>query len=201
MAQSHNQYQKMGGTNLPTSGAIFKNVNGHNSFGWGPSSGLPSEACGWAVGALYITEAGLYVNTGSTSSCTFSAVANAVNVAELVLAVDPNFRMATLEVAENALTLSAANNGSLVLLNTADVVTLPEAADADGCYFRFLAQTVETTAPQIDPDGEEVINLQGTDLTGGYYAEADAIGDTLTLYSDGAKWWTIESSGTWGAET
>lgn len=95
-------------------------------------------------------------------------------------------------------TLTVAQSGSLVLLNSSDVVTLPAASA--GVFYKFLAQTVATQGPRIDPNGSEVINLQGTDLTGGNYAEAAAIGDTLTLYSDGAKWWTIHGTGTWTYE-
>jgi hypothetical protein len=80
MAQSHNQYYKMRGTNLPATGSVLKNVAGHFSLGWGPSSGLPSAVAGWAVGALYITELGVYENTGSTASCTFSKTTSSANL-------------------------------------------------------------------------------------------------------------------------
>lgn len=96
--------------------------------------------------------------------------------------------------------LTAAQTGALVLLNSNDVVTLPAATGSSGVFFDFIAQTVATQAPRIEPNASEVINLQGTDLTGGKYADAAAIGDTLRLVCDGAKWWTVHGSGTWTHE-
>jgi hypothetical protein len=96
--------------------------------------------------------------------------------------------------------LTVAQSGSLVLLNSSDVVSLPAAAGASGVIYHFLAQTVATQGPRIDPNASEVLNLQGSDLTGGNYAEAAAIGDTLSIYCDGTKWWTIHGTGTWTYE-
>jgi hypothetical protein len=96
--------------------------------------------------------------------------------------------------------LTVAQTGSIVLLNSNDVVTLPAVLSNERVFYKFIVQTVATQAPRIDPNESEVINLQGTDLTGGKYAAATAIGDCLTLFCDGAKWWSIDSYGTWTYE-
>jgi len=194
MGSPHTLERMLDDCELSASGSGLKVEGGvGNMLAWGTT--VPSDTTtGYAPGCVFIhTDGGagsvLYQNEGTSASCDFNAL-NSDESQKILQTVD----------AATDTTLTAAQSGSLVLLNSSDVVTLPAAASSTGVYYRFLAQTVTGTAPQIDPNASEVINLQGTDLTGGKYADAAAIGDTLTLYCDGTKWWTIQSSGTWTSE-
>lgn len=181
----HNNHIKLETTVLDAAQGMMKNKAGNHILGVGTA--LPTGA-GWAVGALFnLTGTGAYINTGTTTVASFTAVESS---ASTIPSVD----------AGATTTLTVAQTGSVVLLNTSDVATLPSAATAEGVYYRFLTVTEATTAPQVQPDSTDVINLQGTDLTGGKYADPTAIGDTLGLWCDGTKWWTIDSQGTWTNE-
>jgi hypothetical protein len=104
--------------------------------------------------------------------------------------------------ATSSTVLTASQTGSLVLLNSSDVVTLPEASGNSGVVFYFVAQTISGTAPRVDPYGTEVINSQGAQGGAGKYMyPGDANGGSIALVCDGTQWWTLASGWlTWSLE-
>lgn len=65
----------MGLANFGTSSKIYLNSSGHAMLGHGSS--LPTAEAGWSVGAIFVrTGVGVYRNTGSTSSATWTTLAS-----------------------------------------------------------------------------------------------------------------------------
>lgn len=99
-----------------------------------------------------------------------------------------------------AITLGAEDDGATVGLEVADpgvVVTLPAAAAAPGARFTFLIKGVSSTSPHaISPvDGDSIYGpglsgVEDKDLQ--CLAAADAVGDFVTIESDGVLgWWVV----------
>jgi hypothetical protein len=88
--------------------------------------------------------------------------------------------------------LTAAQSGSLVLLNSSDVVTLP--APAAGIWFDFITQTIATQTPRINPNAAESVYCKVSSTyakqAAGKYVAPIAIGDCFRMWSDGTDWWT-----------
>lgn len=97
-------------------------------------------------------------------------------------------------------TLTAAQSGSIVAMNTAGQdVTLPPASESVGAYYRFVVTgAVATTNMTIVSDPADVIN--GTLIVAGAVVDCDAtdalnfvidgenVGDYVELYTDGTSW-------------
>lgn len=82
-------------------------------------------------------------------------------------------------------------------------ITLP--ALAEGLCFTYLAETTVAAYYRFDPNGSEVIRLDGVELTGGYYvgvASAEAgqkLSFTAAYNSAGSLIWDAVSAGPWTA--
>jgi hypothetical protein len=83
-------------------------------------------------------------------------------------------------------------------------ITLP--ALAEGLCFTYLAETTVAAYYRFDPNGSEVIRLDGVELTGGYYvgvASAEAgqkLSFTAAYNSAGSLIWDAVSAGPWTAQ-
>ena len=83
-------------------------------------------------------------------------------------------------------------------------ITLP--ALAEGLCFTYLSETTVAAYYRFDPNGTEVIRLDGVELTGGYYvgvASAEAgqkISFTSCYNSSGSLVWDAVSAGPWTAQ-
>jgi hypothetical protein len=64
-------------------------------------------------------------------------------------------------------------------------------------FYDFVAITVATTAPLIDPAGSEVITIGAAAQTGGEAIEPTAIGDSCRLVCTGTAWVSTHLNGTW----
>ena len=84
--------------------------------------------------------------------------------------------------------------GYWVFVTATATVTLPAVATGMSvCVYSTTAAAVH-----VDPDGSEVVTLDGTALTGGTKVTSDSgAGDFICLIGDGSGWTTLGRSGTW----
>ena len=137
------------------------------------------------------TDGVLALGTSNTSAINVGAAAITTAVA------GPLTQRQAIVDATSDITLTAAQSGSLVLLNTSDLVKLPAVSGLTGVFYDFVAITVATTAPLIDPAGSEVITIGAAAQTGGEAIEPTAIGDSCRLVCTGTAWVSTHLNGTW----
>jgi predicted RecA/RadA family phage recombinase len=137
------------------------------------------------------TDGVLALGTSNTSAINVGAAAITTAVA------GPLTHRQAIVDATSDITLTAAQSGSLVLLNTSDLVKLPAVSGLTGVFYDFVAITVATTAPLIDPAGSEVITIGAAAQTGGEAIEPTAIGDSCRLVCTGTAWVSTHLNGTW----
>jgi hypothetical protein len=95
------------------------------------------------------------------------------------------------QVASTTTTLTAAQCGSTIVSNSADVVTLPEASTVLGCRFTFVCGTADDF--DVNPaDGTDTI-LPGATLTpsAGDAIRCTDIGSNMMLEAVGADSWAF----------
>ena len=100
------------------------------------------------------------------------------------------------EIIADDTSLSAAQcYGSINNTNGAETITLPAAVAG----MNVMIYSNDATVKTVDPDGTEVIILNGTALTGGYAIKSPgAAGDFITLVCmTTGNWTTLGQSGTW----
>lgn len=99
------------------------------------------------------------------------------------------------QIASTTTTLTAAQCGSTIVNNSADVLSLPEASTVLGCRYTFIVGNVSNF--DVNPDNADQIMLL-TDAAGDAI-RADAIGESVVLEAISASAWAPVGAekGTW----
>lgn len=189
------------GSNAGGSLTLTGGAGGANSAGGAVIvEGKAGTATNGAGGAVTI-RGGLADGSGGNGIVTIGATNTAsiaIGAAAITTAVaGPLTQRQAIVDATSDITLTAAQSGSLVLLNTSDLVKLPAVSGLTGVFYDFVAITVATTAPLIDPAGSEVITIGAAAQTGGEAIEPTAIGDSCRLVCTGTAWVSTHLNGTW----
>lgn len=156
------------------------------------------------TGDSEVTENGLVIGTGFDNGL---VVNSPVSITQDVVGDggDQLYGFLANQVAATTTSLTAAQCGSTIVGDSADVITLPEASTVLGCRYTFVAGTSDDV--DINPaDGTDVIgtiaSITGTNTTTVLAPSAgDAIrmtdaGASLTLEATGANAWNAVGVGT-----
>jgi hypothetical protein len=87
---------------------------------------------------------------------------------------------------DDGLALTAADAGTVFIANTGAMsVLLPAVANTAGVAYTFVKTTADAEIITIDGAASELINAATT------FASLDAADDSVTVASNGTKWWVI----------
>lgn len=108
------------------------------------------------------------------------------------------------QIASTTTTLTAAQCGSTVVSNSADVVTLPEASTVLGCRYTFVCGTADDFDINPNDGTDQIVQVSTTNGTTGVVTLAPSAGDairctdiggSITLEAIGANAWAQVGGG------
>lgn len=100
------------------------------------------------------------------------------------------------QVASTTTSLTAAQCGSTIVYDSADVMTLPEASTVLGCRYTFIVNSVNNCDINPADASDQIVLLTNA---AGDAIRADAVGESITLEAIGANSWAPvgQQQGTW----